>query len=155
MLRVLRESAGPASRRPTLAEADRLLDSARTSGATVDAEVSGGLEQIPVAVSQEGYRILQEALTNVLRHSGPVPVARPDCRRGRQLDLEVTNPADRAGDRGTTAAAGCAASASARRCSAARAQTGPRGDDWTVSAQLPLQRSKSCLRDADHRSARR
>ena len=70
MLLVLRESAGPASQRPTLVEADRLLDSARSSGTTVAAELSGGLEQIPVAVSQEGYRILQEALTNALRHCG-------------------------------------------------------------------------------------
>ena len=92
VLLVLRESAAPASQRPTLADADRLLDSARTSGAAVSAEVSGGLEQIPVAVSQEGYRILQEALTNALRHSGPVPVDVRIAVADGQLDLEVTNP---------------------------------------------------------------
>ena len=83
VLLVLRESLGPASGRPTLAELDRLLDSARTSGATVTTDVSGSLEQIPVPVSQEGYRILQEALTNALRHGRGGPGARPDRRRRR------------------------------------------------------------------------
>jgi len=67
---VLRESSGPAAGQPTLVQLDRLLDSARTSGALVTTDVSGRLEQIPVSVSQEGYRILQEALTNALRHGG-------------------------------------------------------------------------------------
>lgn len=74
VLRVLRESGTPVGQRPTLVEADRLLDSARGSGAEIDADVSGPLEQVPGAVSREGYRILQESLTNVLRHSGTVPV---------------------------------------------------------------------------------
>ncbi len=47
VLRVLRESGTPVSRRPTLAEAERLLDSARSSGAKVDARVSGDLGLVP------------------------------------------------------------------------------------------------------------
>ncbi len=42
----------------------------RASGAKVDAEVTGALEAVPGPVSREGYRILQESLTNVLRHAG-------------------------------------------------------------------------------------
>ncbi|NEB77012.1 two-component sensor histidine kinase, partial [Streptomyces sp. SID14478] len=74
VLVVLREAERPASSRPTLQDADRLLDSARASGAKVEVAVSGPLEKVPGPVSREGYRILQEALTNVLRHSGTVPV---------------------------------------------------------------------------------
>ncbi|MDG4862255.1 histidine kinase, partial [Streptomyces sp. T-3] len=93
VLLVLREAERPPSSRPTLADADRLLDSARTSGAKVDAEVSGPLEQVPGPVSREGYRILQEALTNVLRHSDAeagvrVRIAVAD----RRLELLVGNP---------------------------------------------------------------
>lgn len=137
VLLVLRESAEPVPPRPTLVEADRLLDSARTSGATVSVQVSGGLDQIPVAVSQEGYRILQEALTNVLRHSGSVPVRVRIAVVDGQLDLEVTNsltgPAlsgDGSGLRGIRERAALLGG---------RARTGPDGADWTVSAQLPLQ----------------
>ncbi|MHC5909234.1 sensor histidine kinase, partial [Streptomyces sp. S6] len=92
VLGVLRESERPPGARPTLAEADRLLESARASGAVVDAEVSGPLERVPGPVSRESYRILQEALTNVLRHAGPVPVR---VRVGVEADvlrLEVRNP---------------------------------------------------------------
>lgn len=73
VLRVLREDGRPASGRPSLTDAERLLDSARASGATVDVEVTGPVERLPGPVSREGYRMLQEALTNVLRHCGPVP----------------------------------------------------------------------------------
>ncbi|GGX85553.1 sensor histidine kinase [Streptomyces minutiscleroticus] len=92
VLVVLRETSRPAGTRPGLAEADRLLDSARSSGAEVDAEVSGALEHVPGPVSREGYRILQEALTNVLRHAGPVPVRVRVAVEEARLRLEVRNP---------------------------------------------------------------
>ena len=44
VLLVLRESGQPVGSRPTLADADRLLESARASGAEVVAEVSGPLD---------------------------------------------------------------------------------------------------------------
>src|SRR5690606_31969078 len=92
VLRVLRETDAPPGQRPSLAEADRLLESARGSGAKVDAEVTGPLELVPGPVSREGYRILQESLTNVLRYSGAVPVrVRIHVADGR-LELEVSNP---------------------------------------------------------------
>ncbi|MFD6304147.1 sensor histidine kinase [Streptomyces sp. NPDC060223] len=92
VLGVLREAERPVSSRPTLAEADRLLESARASGAKVDAEVTGPVETVPGPLSREGYRILQESLTNVLRHAGSVPArVRIEVEDGR-LVLEVRNP---------------------------------------------------------------
>jgi signal transduction histidine kinase len=99
VLGVLREADRPVGSRPTLGDADRLLESARASGAKVDAEVSGPLERVPGPVSREGYRILQESLTNVLRHAGPVPVRVRMSVVDGMLDLEVRNPLD-AGVRG-------------------------------------------------------
>ncbi|MGO4427034.1 sensor histidine kinase, partial [Streptomyces sp. MCAF7] len=95
VLRLLREDTarGPADR-PGLADAERLLESARAAGSTLDAKVSGRLEELRGPVSREGYRILQEALTNVLRHAGPVPVAvRVDVAADTGLlRLDVRNP---------------------------------------------------------------
>lgn len=54
VLGVLREAERPVSSRPTLADAGRLLESARASGAKVDAELSGPLEIVPGPVSREG-----------------------------------------------------------------------------------------------------
>ncbi|MFD7495352.1 sensor histidine kinase [Streptomyces sp. NPDC059832] len=141
VLRVLRESGTPVGQRPTLVEADRLLDSARGSGAKIDADVSGPLEQVPGAVSREGYRILQESLTNVLRHSGTVPVrVRITVANGR-LELEVTNPlTDSPAD--STAAPGGGNGLRGIRERAAllggMARTGPHEGQWRVHASLPL-----------------
>lgn len=134
VLRVLRESGPAPGQRPSLSEADRLLDSARGSGAEVDAEMSGPLEQVPGPVSREGYRILQESLTNVLRHSGSVPVRVRIRVADNRLELEVTNP--------LTGSAGTPGGGSGLRGIRERAallggnaKTGPyRGNGWCTRA---------------------
>ncbi|GAA3368692.1 histidine kinase [Streptomyces sannanensis] len=137
VLSVLRESDRPAAKRPSLDEADRLLESARASGAQVTAELSGPLERVPGPVSREGYRILQEALTNVLRHSGVVPIrVRIAVSEGR-LDLEVTNPLSGA----TPAPEGGSGLRGIRERAAllgGKAVTGPLEGSWRVWASLPL-----------------
>ncbi|MEU6926092.1 MULTISPECIES: histidine kinase [unclassified Streptomyces] len=137
VLRVLRESGTPVGQRPTLVEADRLLDSARGSGAKIDADVSGPLEQVPGAISREGYRILQESLTNVLRHSGAVPVRVRITVANRRLELEVTNPLS-----GATVAPGGGSGLRGIRERASllggKAETGPHEGEWRVHASLPL-----------------
>ncbi|MET9607482.1 histidine kinase [Streptomyces sp. NPDC006512] len=140
VLLVLRESAQPPSQRPTLAEAGRLLESARASGAEVDAQLAGALEKLPGPVTREGYRILQEALTNVLRHCGPVPVrVRVEVAAGG-LDLEVTNPLP---ERPTmTGGSGSGLRGMRERAAllGGEAETGPYEGGWRVRARLPLER---------------
>ncbi|MFJ2886234.1 sensor histidine kinase [Streptomyces sp. NPDC087305] len=137
VLGVLREAERPVSSRPTLVDADRLLESARASGAKVDAEVTGPLEAVPGPVSREGYRILQESLTNVLRHAGSVPVRVRIRVADNTLDLEIRNSL-------TTAISGPGRGSGLRgiRERAAllggRAYTGPDEGDWQVHAELPL-----------------
>ncbi|GLX16425.1 sensor histidine kinase [Streptomyces lavendulae] len=140
VLLVLRESAQPPSQRPTLMEADRLLESARASGAEVDARLTGPLEKLPGPVTREGYRILQEALTNVLRHCGPVPVrVRVDMAAGR-LELEVTNPLP---ERPSVTRGGGSGLRGMRERAAllgGEAETGLHEGGWRVCARLPLER---------------
>ncbi|MFD9098073.1 sensor histidine kinase [Streptomyces collinus] len=137
VLGVLRESERPASSRPTLGDADRLLDSARASGAKIDAEVSGPVAAVPGPVSREGYRILQEALTNVLRHAGAVPVRVRVAVGDGTLVLEVRNPLESA-----VPAPGRGSGLRGMRERAALlggdALTGPHEGDWRVRAELPL-----------------
>ncbi|WP_318204726.1 sensor histidine kinase [Streptomyces sp. SCL15-4] len=137
VLGVLREAERPVSARPTLADAGRLLESARASGAKIDAEVTGPVEAVPGPVSREGYRILQEALTNVLRHAGAVPVRARVRVTGGALVLEVRNPLPGAipgpgrgsGLRGIRERAGLLGGT---------AVTGPEEGDWRVRVELPL-----------------
>ncbi|RPF31757.1 sensor histidine kinase [Streptomyces sp. TLI_185] len=137
VLGVLREADRPVSSRPTLAEADRLLESARTSGAKIDMEVSGPLESIPGPVSREGYRILQEALTNVLRHAGSVPVRVRVEVTGSRLVLEVRNPLT-AGIPGPGRGSGLRGIRERAALLGGRARTGPDEGDWQVHVELPL-----------------
>lgn len=141
VLRVLRESGPPVGQRPTLVEADRLLDSARGSGAKIDADVSGPLEQVPGAVSREGYRILQESLTNVLRHSGTVPVRVRITVADGGLELEVTNPLSAAiADSAAVPGGGSGLRGIRERAAllGGKAETGPYEGEWRVRARLPL-----------------
>ncbi|MFC9244635.1 sensor histidine kinase [Streptomyces sp. NPDC057136] len=139
VLRVLRESGTPVGGRPTLVEADRLLDSARGSGAKVEAEVSGALDLVPAPVSREGYRILQESLTNALRHAGSVPVRVRISVVDGWLELEVVNPLT-----GASSMSGGGSGLRGIRERAAllggKAKTGPYDGEWRVHASLPLER---------------
>ncbi|MET8472882.1 histidine kinase [Streptomyces sp. NPDC006422] len=139
VLVVLRESERPASTRPTLQDADRLLDSARAAGAKVDVEVSGPLEKVPGPVTREGYRILQEALTNVLRHSGTVPVAVTLRVADARLVLEVRNPLppERGSGHGGTGS-GLRGVRERAALLGGHARTGPVGDEWQVRVELPV-----------------
>jgi signal transduction histidine kinase len=137
VLGVLREAQRPLSSRPTLTEAGRLLESARASGAKVDAELTGPLETVPGPVSREGYRILQESLTNVLRHAGAVPVRIRVGVAGDVLSLEVRNPLT-ARISGPGRGSGLRGIRERAALLGGHAHTGPHEGDWQVHAELPL-----------------
>ncbi|GAB2730799.1 sensor histidine kinase [Streptomyces bullii] len=137
VLGVLREAGKPVSSRPTLTDADRLLESARASGAKVDAEMTGPLATVPGPVSREGYRILQEALTNVLRHAGAVPVRVRVHVAAGILVLAIRNPLT-AGPPGPGRGSGLRGIRERAALLGGRARTGPDQGDWQVHVELPL-----------------
>lgn len=53
----------------TLANLKTLVEHARASGLQVQVQLSGDLAQLPATVDTAAYRIVQEALTNILRHA--------------------------------------------------------------------------------------
>ncbi|WP_030905971.1 sensor histidine kinase [Streptomyces sp. NRRL F-5126] len=93
VLGLLREEERAADTAPTrtLADLPELLDRLRHAGAVVEPRLTGGLAQVQGTLSRAAYRILQEGLTNALRHGagGPIEVrvaAAPDV-----LELSVVN----------------------------------------------------------------
>ncbi|WP_309031519.1 sensor histidine kinase, partial [Streptomyces alfalfae] len=59
----------PDTPQPTLADLDRLLDNVRDAGLEVDKVVTGAVRELPQGVELSAYRIVQEALSNSLRHA--------------------------------------------------------------------------------------
>ncbi|MGH3717224.1 MAG: sensor histidine kinase, partial [Micromonosporaceae bacterium] len=97
VLGVLREDPAAVTPQRTLADLDRLLDATRLAGVAVSAERAADLDAVPAAVSREAYRIVQEGLTNALRHAGQVPVRVALTLAGERLTLSVSNPLRHAG----------------------------------------------------------
>ncbi len=70
LLGVLRaDDDTPRAPEPGLAELDGLVDQLREAGLHVDVERVGSATDLPPGLDRAAYRILQEALTNVLRHA--------------------------------------------------------------------------------------
>nr|WP_020119240.1 histidine kinase [Streptomyces canus] len=59
----------PDAPQPTLADLDGLLDNVRGTGLSVDKAVTGAVRELPQGVELSAYRIVQEALSNTLRHA--------------------------------------------------------------------------------------
>ncbi|MGP3753442.1 histidine kinase [Streptomyces sp. IBSNAI001] len=59
----------PDAPQPTLAEIDRLLDNVREAGLETEKTVTGAVRELPQGVELSAYRIVQEALSNTLRHA--------------------------------------------------------------------------------------
>ncbi|MGW4874712.1 sensor histidine kinase [Streptomyces chartreusis] len=137
VLGVLRESERPVSSRPTLTDADRLLESARASGTKVDVEMTGPLDTVPGPVSREGYRILQESLTNVLRHGGSVPARVRVAVADGTLILDIRNPLT-AEIPGPGRGSGLRGIRERAALLGGHALTGPAEGDWQVHVELPV-----------------
>jgi signal transduction histidine kinase len=73
ILGVLRDEEDAAGRRPApgLAQLDELVESSRRAGLATAVSVRGEARGLPPDVDLAAYRIVQESLTNVLRHAGP------------------------------------------------------------------------------------
>ncbi|MFE3602267.1 sensor histidine kinase [Streptomyces sp. NPDC059096] len=59
----------PDAPQPTLAELDGLIDNVRDAGLTVEKTITGAVRELPQGVELSAYRIVQEALSNALRHA--------------------------------------------------------------------------------------
>jgi signal transduction histidine kinase len=76
---------------PTLAELDALVQHVRETGLAVDVQIQGEPGAVPPGVALCAYRIVQEALTNVIKHAGPARASVRLRYAGDSLALEVTD----------------------------------------------------------------
>ena len=90
VLREQDEGAAPVDRTAGLDRLPALLAAVASAGLAVTVDTEGAPAPLPSTVDHAGYRILQEALTNVLRHAGPDATATVHIGyRPTELCLEV------------------------------------------------------------------
>jgi signal transduction histidine kinase len=90
-LKIVRPAAGDAPLRPaqTLADLHELVDGVRGAGVDIDLQLDAAAGNIPAATAHGAYRIVQESLTNVLRHSDAKHAAVRVELVGEHLTVEV------------------------------------------------------------------
>jgi signal transduction histidine kinase len=104
ILDVLRQAdeADPTQPAPGIGQLRGLTDRACAAGLETSLTVDGTARPLPAAVDLAAYRIVQESLTNTIRHAGPATAAVTLTYAGGELLVEVTDtglgaPADGAG----------------------------------------------------------
>ena len=141
MLGVLRaegDTDAPRAPVPGLARVRDLGEPLRAAGFDVEMLLEGPTSNLPALVDASAYRLVQEALTNVVRHAGPCRVAVTIRREVRSLDVRVEDDG-----RGTDApsAGGHGLAGMRERVTALGGtfEAGPRpGGGFAVHAHLPL-----------------
>lgn len=94
LLGVLRPDATEAGRapQPGLARLDDLVRQMREAGLDVAISTVGEARPLPAGIDLNAYRIIQESLTNALKHGGPQTSARVVLAYGDEtLDIEVSD----------------------------------------------------------------
>jgi signal transduction histidine kinase len=141
-LGLLRDEGAAAPVHPAreLSEVRDLAAPLQAAGVEVDVELRGPQERVPSAVGAAAYRIVQEALTNVLRHADASAAAVEVAIGARGLEIDVRNDGAPVA-RGSSNGSGTGLRGMAERAEAlgGRVEAGPLPDGgWLVHAVLPL-----------------
>lgn len=136
-----RETVGRAPQR-TLADLDELVAAGRAAGLPVTVELTGAVDTLPGVVSREGYRIVQEGLTNAARHGDRQSVTLRIGVRAAGVEIDLVNtvpepytvPGPRRQGRGLTGMR------ERVLLLGGRLAAGPDDGHWRVAAHLPAVR---------------
>jgi signal transduction histidine kinase len=143
-LRLLRHDGAEHRPQPGLAEIEEVLDGARRVGIAVSVTLEGTPRPLAPALDASAYRIVQEAVTNVVRHAGGAPASVTVRYGPEELELVICDEGVINGD--AFAAPGGHGLAGMRERAAMFGGTlhaGRRdGDGFEVRASLPYALSK-------------
>jgi signal transduction histidine kinase len=167
ILNVLRQAddAEPTAPAPSLAQVNALIEGAGQAGLPTTLSVTGAPAGLPAGVDLAAYRIIQESLTNAIRHAGPATATVALTYRSGRLLIEVTDTgrgpaAAGVRDLGSAGAAQGHGLVGMRERAAAAGgtfQAGPApGGGFAVTAELPYGRSdeRADTQDADDTTTR-
>jgi signal transduction histidine kinase len=124
--------------RPSLAQVDVLVQTVRDAGVPVELRVEGEQTDLPPGVDVSAYRIVQEALTNVVKHAGPARASVVVRYGSRTVEVEVADDGRRSFN-GNTAGYGLAGMRERVELHGGTLEAGSRSEGgFRVKARLPL-----------------
>jgi signal transduction histidine kinase len=139
LLGIMRDDAEPAARapQPGIGTLPALVDQIRQSGLPVELTIEGTPVRLPAGVDLSAYRIVQEALTNTLRHAGPAHAWVAVRYGGEDVEIEVAN--DGANNDGDGAGHGLVGMRERVALCGGELFSGPReGGGFKIAARLPV-----------------
>ncbi len=133
----------PAQGLRDLGDLGDLGESLRSAGVEVEVDIAPATRTLPASVTTAGYRIVQEALTNVVRHASGSRAHVRVAREGDQVVIEVRDDGRGVVPAGATSAPGTGSGVRGMRERALAAggtlEAGPLDDGgWRVLATLPV-----------------
>jgi alkanesulfonate monooxygenase SsuD/methylene tetrahydromethanopterin reductase-like flavin-dependent oxidoreductase (luciferase family)/signal transduction histidine kinase len=85
---------------PGLGQLSSLIDRVSAAGLPVELRIDGTERDLPPGLDLAAYRVVQEALTNVIKHAGRAPTSVRIDYRPRELRIEVADEGRDPGDLG-------------------------------------------------------
>jgi len=133
----LPEARAALAPQPSLAELDELIARSRAAGLPTVLDLRGERRPLPTGLDLAAYRIVQEALTNALKHSGHAPTTVTVDYGEHELALEIRD--EGAGGSRPGGGHGLVGMRERVRLYGGSIETGPAdGGGWRVRARLPL-----------------
>jgi signal transduction histidine kinase len=132
------DSAQQLAPQPSLGQLDTLVESVRATGLDVELEIDGQRKALPAAVDLSAYRIVQEALTNSLKHAAAHRI-QVRVRYGDDLQLEVRDDGVGTGEASEGTGHGLVGMRERVSLLGGRFSAGPAaGGGYRVEAAIPL-----------------
>lgn len=141
LLGVIRPEGEPVSREPQpgLERIGDLAERARAAGLPVELRVEGERGNVPSGIDLAAYRIVQEALTNTLKHAGPAHAVVPVRYGGAAIELEISDDGRAAPAAVESGGHGLLGMRERASLYGGAVETGRRrGGGWVIRARLPL-----------------
>ena len=124
---------------PTLGELDRLVERSRAAGLPVTLAVEGEPRPLPPGKDLAAYRVIQEALTNAIKHAGAAPTSVTVRWQASWLELEIVDSGGKAMNGTNGSGHGLVGMEERMRLYDGTVRTGRKtGGGFEVVARLPL-----------------
>jgi len=139
VLRSAEDTDAPLAPTPGLARLSELMAPLAEAGVSATLNVDGDIADVPAVVDASAYRIVQEALTNIVRHAGPCDVVVTLGRTDTELVVNVADTGRGVGVAGVSEGHGLTGMRERAAALGGSFESGPAAEGgFAITARLPV-----------------